>query len=294
MLRYRFAASYAGVALQIVSWSVMRGRDVIRHRPARGGGAQLSDRGQREREDHIAIQLVGTDDEITRRRDALSRLSESGQARTFVHPLDGRWFARLVEFTEQAGPDGVSYSMTLVEDRSFAARLAQAIQADESSLEDVLTAASAFDSARAAAVSEAPQLASEVKDAGDARAMAERWDPDQTSGAELIADMDHYRADAAQAQARLDRERRRSAYQAGIALLDLRGHIERYRRRIERLAPHMFALEVLADVPLITLLADLYGGAEANRLANDVIRINSIIAPVRVRAGTVLRLPALA
>ena len=291
MLRYRFSASYAGIELQIVNWTVMRGRDVIRHKPTRGNGVQLSDRGRREREDQLTIQLVGTDLEIMRNRDALAKLSESGLARTFVHPLDGRWSARLAEFTEQAGPDGVSYTMSLVEDSHVAERMTQLIQADESSLEDVLTAADAFDSARATAVTDAPELANEVPDASEARTMTQSWDQEKTPGTEIAADLDQYRASSSGAQERLDRERRRSAYNAGIALLDLRGHIECYSRRIQRMAPHTFALEVLADVPLITLLADIYGGAAASRLVNDVIRINSIVSPVRMRAGTFLRLP---
>ncbi|WP_428262892.1 DNA circularization N-terminal domain-containing protein [Haliangium sp.] len=292
MVIYRFEASYAGVPLQVTAWTVNRGRDVIRHRPARGTGAQLSDRGRREREDQLTIQLVGTDAEITRNRDTLATLADSGDARTFVHPLDGRWAARLSEFGEQAGAEGVTYSMTLVEDRDFSVRLAQVVQADESSIEDVTTAAGAFDEARAAMLEDQPGLAAEVPDASEAVTMATSWSPETSTSSQVTADMGQYRAGAGGAQERLDRERSRRAYNTAVALLELRGHVERYARRIQRLAPRTFALEVLSDTPLISLLSELYGGAEANRIANDVIRINSLASPIRVRAGAVLRLPA--
>ena len=52
-LIYRFEASYAGIPLQVVSWTLNRGRSIIQHRPARGNGVQTSDRGQNPRTDQL-------------------------------------------------------------------------------------------------------------------------------------------------------------------------------------------------------------------------------------------------
>jgi prophage DNA circulation protein len=289
---YRFAASYAGIPLQVVSWTVERSRNVIQHLPARGNGAQLSDRGQVPRTDQLSVQIVGTDTEVTAARDTLIGIAASGEARTFVHPLDGRWAARLEAFQESGGAESITFSMTLIQGTDFSPLLSQVILAEEASLEDVRTAAVQYETAADAVAQADPDLGDTLQLPSVALTFATSWDPESTPAKKIAADLEEYRGGASSSQDRLDRQNTREAYNAAIALLSLRGNMERYARKLQRISPRTVPVEVLADVPLISLLTQLYGGEEASRIQADVIRVNSIAGPTRVRAGTVLKLPA--
>jgi hypothetical protein len=297
-LVYRFQASYAGIPLEVLSWQMSRGRAVIEHRPARGNGAQLSDRGRQPRKDSWTVTLTGSDADITAQRDVLLELDGSGDARIVQHPLDGRWAARLMSFTESAGADGPSYQLELIEDVEFADRVIRNDDVDDTTLTDVTVAAGRFDAARDDLVAAAPDVAASLPDSSRAVALASSWRVDATptlapTQADAIeSDAEELRGTLGAGQKVIDRQRVPEAYAAGQRLLELRGAVERYSRKLQRVSPRSFAVDVLADGPLISLLARLYGGREASLIEADIIRTNAIINPNRLKAGTVLRLPA--
>lgn len=289
-VRYRYPVTYAGVVLDVVSFSGDKGRAVVEHRPTRGRGAQLSDRGRNPRRDSLQIQMTGGAQEAVRKRDLLQALVESGESRTFSHPLDGEWRAKISEYSESIGPDGVMISMTLIEDTAFPSRLEEARRASVGSLQAVSSAAVGADAAFAAISAIDPTFT--APDTARATGLAEGWAAAQPTAAEQGRELEGFRSYSRTEQSRLGALTSPEGYTAAVAWMDLRGELERYGKAVQSRNPRTFLLTLQSSAPLVSVLASLYGAQEANRIYSDVIRLNAIANPLAVRANSELRLPA--
>jgi len=92
-----YEASYGGVRLDIVAMADAMSRRVSAHRPTRGQGALLQNRGRDERRTRCTVEFFdrgGGDDPLARRR-AFLALASGGKAQLFTHPVDGTWPARI-------------------------------------------------------------------------------------------------------------------------------------------------------------------------------------------------------
>lgn len=285
-IRYRFDASFGGVPLQIVSWSEDLSWDIVQWRPARGRGAQMQARGKNPRQYTLAVVLTGTADEVTAGRDTLNALADTGAARNFVHPVDGPIVCRLVEFSSEVTASEVTYRMTLVEDTNFAAKLETQ---DRTSLQDVTAAGDAYD----ATVPLVLDADGTLPDASSAVTAAQSWNTSTPTREEIEADMGPVREEHAAARESLRSASSLEAYQALIALNDLAGTLQRYAFNVARAANRVTSLQLDSPVPLMVLLAEFYGADAAYRVKDTVVKLNSIKDPLRLAAGTVIKLPIL-
>ncbi len=289
---YRFEARFAGVPLDVVNFSGERGRDVVAWRPARGDGAQLSDRGRRERRDTLTVQIVhrGGHDDPAARRDALLELNGSGESRMFVHPIEGFWKAKLAGFSNALGAGSDVWTMELVEDtpatRETTAREIAA------SFETVIVLADEVDKA-AAEMERAGEDG--MPSSAEARQLAASWDdavPSQLSIDEQARQLEAFQAAQDLVGRALEVRNTAASYRAYLAHLELRGEMWRYAEAVRRAAPRAFDLEILVPLPLRVLCTRLYGAAEAAARMAEALELNAIKTPLRIGAGTKLRMPA--
>lgn len=301
MIRYRHTPAFAGVELEVTSFHTDLSRDVVEHRPHRGRGAQLSDRGQAPRRDTLSVALTGNSDEITAKRDALVRLADSGAARLFVHPLDGSWMARSTAFSETLGTSA-AYSLTLIEDVPFSARMPERVldPVERVTLQDVEAAADAYDAEIALLRDESGTvlLPEDSLSGAESLAMVEGWG--QGAGAENpapvrseLADLEVYRGRSSAAQEALLHSSEPAAWRAARRLAQLRGTIELYQAGLQLVTFGNHEVTLGDAMPLIGFLTQVYGAAEAGRLLGEVLRLNRVANPLRVPAGTTLTLPRL-
>jgi len=301
VIRYRHTPAFAGVELEVTSFQTDLSRDVVEHRPHRGRGAQLSDRGQAPRRDTLSVALTGDADEITAKRDALVRLADSGAARLFVHPLDGSWMARCTAFSETLDTRA-TYSITLVEDVPFTARMPERVMdpAERVTLQDVEAAADAYDAEVALLRDDsgATLLPEDSPSGAESLAMVESWG--QESGASSsapvrseLADLEVYRERSSTAQEALFHSEEPAAWRAARKLAQLRGTIELYQAGLQLVTFGNHEVTLGDAMPLISFLSQIYGAADAGRLLGEVMRLNRVANPLRVPAGSRLTLPRL-
>jgi hypothetical protein len=291
-LTYQYAVIYAGISLQVVGFAADHGRDVARFRPARGDGAQLSDRGQRERVEDLTVQLTGTAAEIEAARATLVQLARSGEARVYQHPLDGPYRARLTEFGETLGNGEVAYRMTLVEDRNFELRRDAQADSEVATIEDVRAAADVYEAEVAALAEEDAALAAALPAADESVVTAEAWAGESPDPAELERQVAPVRSSLEGGQERLEEAKTVQAHRTAVALFGLRATIERFRETTIRQAPRVLAVTVTSPGPLRQLVLSFYGPSAATAF-ESVRALNSITDPLHLAVGSIVRLPQL-
>jgi hypothetical protein len=290
-LNYRFEARYGGVPLLVESWETNRSRNLIVHLPARGKGAQLSDRGGVPREDTLTVRLVGTAAAVTSARDQLIALQDTATAATFQHPLDGSWPARLSDFTERVDANGPVYTLKLTHDAQAEQRAIQSVRQGQGSERDVAAAVAIYETDKAALAEDEPETAAALVAGDELRDPVRAWATAPATQVEL--DAQHQREQISASTATLDGLLSPEAHETALALLQVQASLDSYRRTLRQFSPTLAAIVVPSDRPLVRILTDLYGAARADELLDDVIRSNSITDPLRVRAGTTLQLPPL-
>lgn len=284
-IAYTFPARFAGLALEIETWTEDIGRTVIRHQPTRGAGAQLSDRGPVPRTYNLSIRLTGTAVEVTEKRNALVALRNSNETRVFEHPLDGVVRCKLEAFSGSIAAGNVSYTAVLIEDLAFTRRFAATAQTSTASLQDVEI--TGLDAAEAIALL---TLDSAIPDIEGAVAKAATWT--ERAQSDIIADVEAMRADVLDLRRELDAATDVDKYLASVNLEAFRGSYERYAQAVNDIRGAVFDLSVAQPLPLIVTLTSLYGAAVAETLLDEVARINDVLDVSRVAVGTILTLPS--
>jgi hypothetical protein len=291
MIAYRFRPSYAGVPLAITALAAELGRTVLRHEPARGNGAQLSDRGQTARAWTLTVELGGSAEAITQAIERLYALRGAGEARTFVHPILGDIQARLEGFSENLGPGNTTYTLGLVEDTPFSERRRRERELEDVTLQDVVAAGAALSAATEALAAAEPALAAVVPDPAAAVDAATTWSRGTVQAARIDADVEASASAAGDASDILEARSLGAAYRTATALVEFQGTLQRYGAARKAVARRRVPVTVELDAPLITILSDIFGGERAARINADVARANNIVSLSRVTAGTVLEVP---
>lgn len=281
-IAYTFPARFAGLDLEIVTWTEDLGRTVVQHEPARGNGAQLSDRGQDPRTYTLTLQLTGTPDEVAEKRDALVALRATGETRVFEHPLDGLVRCKLSALAGSLAAGNVTYTATLVEDLAFTRRFAQGEVLELVSLQDVEITADDAEAALASLELEGPDIMAAAQ-------RAQTWT--ERAQEDIAADVSAMRAEVAATVQLLDKATGVAEYQAAVALEAFRGSYERYARSVTAIQGPTFALSVAQPLPLVVVLTSLYGARAAPALLDSVARINDIADAARLVVGRQLTLP---
>lgn len=283
-IAFTFTARFAGIELEIETWTESIGRTVIRHQPTRGDGAQLFDRGRVPRTYNLSLRLTGTATVVTAKRAALVALATSGETRVFEHPLDGIVRCKLEAFDGSVAAGNVTYTAVLVEDLAFTRRIAVSQQADEASIQDVvITGIELAEAIEFLTLGNVPDIEGAV-------AKAQTWT--ERAQSDIVADVEAMRADVLELRRALDATSDLALYQASVALETFRGTYERYAQVVNDIQGATFSLNVAQPLPLIVVLTALYGAPLAESVAAEVSRINNVVNAGRLAVGQVLTLPA--
>ncbi len=276
---------FGGVALDDVQVATARGRTLLVQAPARGHGGRLQDRGPEFREVRVAIQWISRQglDAVARYRRLLAL--DDGTTRLFVHPVDGAFPAKMSIDDETIEGGNVSASVRFVEDRGDP-RLERRRPG--------ATPQQALDAAAAAATQAAARLQDAGMDLGvaeDANALVSDWrSPSvpsevetglsrQTAAIRSLISAKNLRANPARLPVYY------SLIRLASALADAAAIVTSARER-------MVTMEVTGEpVTLLALAAQLYGGADARRRADQLARRNGIRDRNTIPAGTVLEVP---
>jgi len=288
-IAYFFTARFAGVDLEIATWTESIGRTVVQHEPSRGDGAELSDRGRVPRTYELSIRLTGTAVEVADKRATLVAIAANGDTRVFEHPLDGVIRCKLTDFNHTVGPGDVSAQITLIEDLAFSRRFPQDETPDLGTFPEVQIRASEASEAISGLASlptaTTPDFAAATNKAATWRDRAQ---------SDVAQDVEAMRGSSRGLVRELDRTNDVDAYQASLALEAFRGAYEQYARTVNRGRGATFTLTVARPLPMIVLLSRIYGATRAESLESDILRINDVRDATRVESGKILTLPVVA
>lgn len=285
-IEYFFPVRFAGVDLEVESWSEDIGRTVIVHRPSRGDGAELSDRGRVPRQYTWSVRLTGTALQVTDKRAALVVLARTGDTRTLEHPLDGIVRCKLETLTGMVAAGDVGFEMVLIEDLAFTRRFPQEDSPDLGTFPEVEIRAS--EATEAIEILATPPE-STVPDFDAASGQASTWE--ERAQGDIVQDVEAFRAEVGDLVRELDRTSDVEAYQAAVSVEAFRAVYEQYSQTVNDARSATFDLVLARPQPLITLLSGIYGAQEAELFTEEVARINDIRDVIRLPSGFLLTLP---
>lgn len=293
-------ASFAGVEFDCLATRDSIERAIFREEYARLNGARLQDQGLGARE--TTCRLIFWDRDPIEGEDPAQSLRSprerfnafvaayaSEGTHDFCHPQTGIYPAKA---------EGLSWEIDPEEDVIYAE-----CRFVEDSLEPAFLGGAnslPFDSSLAAARVQAQRLEAELLAAGldaalaaDAAATVDRWDTADTLS---IRDVDNALKSLAsniddsivelELMTRLDRMPILRGTQ--MLLFSMR----QAAGKIRQTQPQIVSITTTRDLPLLIILADYYGAADARTRRDEVERLNDIDDPTLVPAGTTLRVPA--
>jgi hypothetical protein len=287
-----YTCSWGGVRLYAVSFSTNAGRSLSIHDPARGKGFVVQDRGpvlSNVRAEIVFSDVDGEPDYHDRYK-AFRETVNKGTPQLFVHPVYGSYRASIGACDEviDAEGDRITVSAEFVPSVDFdpvattgpgVTPIAgpESVAGAQAYADEQLAAVGLSSSATAAATAAAESWAERIADGvSDARGVYLEYSQRVAELDEMILELElaelptwtAYRSIVAL------RERLR---EAALAATSPTVRTRRY--------------EVGADVPLLILMARLFGATAAASVADQVADLNDIRDRALVAAGTVLLLP---
>jgi len=283
-IEYSFDLTFAGVPLFATALSTDLSRRVDVYIPSRGSGADVFDRGQVNRVDTLSVEFVGTPSEILRNYKLLNTLANSGERRTFTHPIDGTWEVLLTQYAPSIGVGAVTASMTLTQvSEQVDASTNASNPDDEIFFDDVSVEAESADLALADAGLTDVSVSELVSP-------LELWD-ETTPLAERASRVDAIRDALSSTRARL---RSLSYGQAIVALRSVMA-VQRAVRafsdtlRSGGLTFSQVQVNNLTSLP--KLISELYGPSNVDLILAQVRAVNSIRDTLKIPPNTLLQLP---
>jgi hypothetical protein len=293
----RFALRWGEFELDALVTGEVRGRDLVELRPMSGGGGLTLDSGPTLRRCTVTLLWVShdtADDPLARREAFLAAVTE-GNARTFVHPLDGAVYAaRVGQHQESNRPDSTPEDQVeFVEDPSstFSPTEPGAGVEPTAGAQNVAVAAQRADD-------ELAKLELESSEPAAAAALAESWEEraDETNtvvDARRVATELDSRTSGINAEVqRLELSSTPARYQAYVAMLELASAL----RQAAAAATQRTAVTTTITLDTATGLLPLCASIDpelATELYHGIRALNQIDTPMLVPAGTRLVVPVL-
>lgn len=305
-------ANFDGIDLDILSTDDDLSNELIRHTYPFRDGAVLQNAGAVPRTTACEIWFFERpeleDDHLERVRQ-FAFAAATREARVFLHPLFGRFNAMVEGLTFQASAterDLVKASCTFVEqglnpaafeaqsDASVGAGVAAVSQAG--AVIDGLVLAAPAEGAVAGpgdvipvegAVTSTVLETVTVQDT--ALTTAQRWaDTEGITQRQINLELNQITNEIDAEIDRLDLSTNVVNYDTWIAFVRLHGAIRRAAELAIRTAPKLTTHIVRVTAPLISIMADIYGGSLAVEKYSRTLELNNIDNPSRVLVGTVL------
>lgn len=284
-----FAAEFGGIPLLIAEIDTVEGRDVVVQSPSRGDVHSLKDRGRKHRVTTCQLLFADRPGQAPYRLrfDAIRKLANDDGSAVLVHPLLGAYTAKIADFSHHATADSLSISATCTfyaEEEPEPVLTAGAGTSAEAGTEAVEIAASNANNALAE-IGQASDTPNACVAAVDGWSEAEDLDSQRVflEAASLVADLN----DQIEAlSVSLDQ------WEAYRAMCLLRYQVARAAESFTSTSTSMLEVTVGEDVPLLALMAEIYGAELAVEKRDEVQKINRLRTPGRVAKGTVLKIPA--
>ncbi len=284
-------ASYGGIPLDIVSIDDDESNDIVVHTFPRRAGGRLENQGMGPRRTTVRILFFARDpeDDYLGRFASFVALKDERRAHRFVHPITGSYEAQVEAFRYAADAerrDTIAVDCTFIED------------AEEPSVYDLGPGApttSAVEGVRAASA----ELDQALEDAGiessagaDAIATVERWEADDATERQVGVE-------AAALSLRLQAEvdalglaEDAALFPVLSAFVALHDALRRAAQAFTQTTERILEVSVAVPTPLLVFCGRFYGAADAQARADEIRRLNYIVNPARIEAGTVLLVPA--
>lgn len=275
-----FEATWGRIKLWIRELQTDNSRTLVVHELTSGDEHPVQDRGERIRRTTVALlfdEMTGEDLPPLDRFMRFKAAVDSGAEAVFTHPIDGSFMAKVGEF-----------SYRIDENSNIVDASAEFVAVDEIVAIMIPATSGAGGLAGEGAVSAAADdldiqlalvdLETDVTD--DARAAVEAW----TSGEDVntrevvadVADLSDRLADLITGAGMEDDLALFEAYRATIML---GAAIRAAAIAATSETPAVFSIFVASSVPLIPLMARMYGGANAEERARQVEALNDISTP---------------
>jgi hypothetical protein len=293
----RFTVTWGTFELDCLSTSEARGRSLVELVPVSGTGGLVIDSGPAPRKAELTLCWVRhseTDDPLARRDEFLAAVAE-GISRVFVHPLDGAVYqAKVGDYQERTdSSSAVMDEVTFLEDREteFAPEQPGAGVEPTAGAQAVSVAADTANAALAV-------LALESSEPEACRALAESWrDRGNETGTvvdarRVAAELEARTSALAQEIERLALTGSNARFDAYLALVQLASALRQAAASATQRTAQSTTLTVESPTSLLAFCASV-DPANAMALYDGARALNRIDTPLRVPAGTTLRLPVL-
>jgi hypothetical protein len=293
----RFTVTWGAFELDCLHTTEARGRSLVELVPVSGTGGLVLDAGPAPRKAQLTLCWVArsdTDDPLARRDELLAAIAE-GVSRVFVHPLDGAVYqAKVGDYQERTdASSAVIDEVEFLEDRETVFEPEQ----PGAGVEPTAGAQSvgvAADNANAALAG----LALESSEPEACRALAEAW-RDRVNETGTVVDARRVAAELAARTSALAQEITRlglalanARFAAYLALVQLASALRLAAAGATQRTVLSTTLTVETPTSLLAFCASV-GPANALALYDGARALNRIDTPLRVPAGTTLRLPVL-
>jgi len=285
-------ASFGGVPLDVLEISADRGRVLdISETPHRDGATSIQDLGGKTRIDRLRLIFCRLKGELRNEYwDRYKRVvgyKDQGEPQVFVHPLQGQYLARIMDWQESASAEPRSCVMvdcTLVEE-VFGSQVYEpgAGAPPLAGLADVQQACNLMASYEPATA----DLAGEIKDT------VTGWTSEgQVFARDLnlsLAKLQRKLDDAIDQYELATDIKRWPTYRA---IQNVRATVTRAAIVVRSTTPRQITFTTAAPLPLRLIAVKLYGAKQAQVRYEELLRLNKVRNPMRVPAGTVLHAQA--
>lgn len=281
-------ASFAGVAFDCLTTRDSIQRALAVHSYPGRDGADVQDMGAEPRRTTLSVLFYESDEYQENHLARFARFYEAinaGTAQELVHPITGSYGAYVESFDFETSGDErnvVACTVEFVEDTARPS----GVQLDGRSL----TVGAAAVTAQAAATAQAlldADLASDVP--ADVASAVSAWETDSTlTQREVSLQTGTLSQSIAGEIESLALASNPGAYLAWREMELLHDALVRASEAARQAQPQLFRFTVAAALPLLVIAAQLYGGARAREMADELVRLNDIGDPMLIARGTVL------
>lgn len=295
--------SFGGVRLDVQSLRDVVGRVLAVHQIPHREGAPVRDQGAvpRETECKIIFFRTAPEDDPRERFYFFKAIADEGRTQTFVHPLTGRYRAKVGEMSFSIAPEPrevITVECTFHEDSDVPATFeATSGVAPSAGLAEVEASAADLNASLVEVNDELPEDAEPLTSTAgvEAVAVAAGWadavdavdDPltVRKVNLQLVALSNKISAETDRLELAMHPERQPIMR----SLSALHANLRRAADAFTEQSPRIVEITVIAPTNVYTLAARTYPGENAERRAEQLLRLNDIRNPARIEAGTRLK-----
>jgi len=297
-----FECSWGGVRLDVQSTSDAGGRALFTARRPHRNAHPVRDMGGEPRVSRCRIVFwpVDATDDPLERFYFFKALVDNGDTRTFVHPISGRFRAKVGELSWSADSeerDTITVECSFHEDddepavfeAGAGAPVSTGVEEVSAAAADVNLALADFNAEQLAADEDWEALETTVTT--EAVELAEEWEAgaDALSQREVALDLVAISNKIQEETDRLELATNLDRHPIMVALSDLHAQLRNAADAVFVESPRLIEITVTAPMSLWMLCSETYGADQAEDRVEQIIRLNDILNPARLEAGTRLK-----